>query len=80
MPTAYVIEDEESPTANHEDSMTTILHFRHGGGIAMRLPVERSWSKEEPKFYPLLQPNLPDKPYEQPQPPTMLYQAPEQGV
>jgi hypothetical protein len=52
----------------------------HGGGVAMHLPFERSWSKEEPKFYPLPQPTLPDKPYEQQQPPTMLYQAPEQGV
>ncbi len=53
---------------------------QHGGGVAMRLPFERSWSKEDPKFYPLPQPKLPDKPYDQQKPPTVLYQAPEQGA
>jgi hypothetical protein len=54
----------------------------HGGGVAMKLPFERSWAKkEEPKFYPLPQPKLPDKPYERNDPSkTLLYQAPEQGV
>src|SRR5258708_39049400 len=53
---------------------------QHGGGVAMKLPFERGWAKdEEPKFYPLPQPKLPDKPYEE-QPKTLLYQAPEQGV
>jgi hypothetical protein len=52
---------------------------QHGGGVAVRLPFERGLAQnEEPKFYPLPQPKLPDKPYERQQPPTMLYQAPEQ--
>jgi hypothetical protein len=44
----------------------------------MNLPFERSWDKNEPKFYPLPQPKLPDKPYERA--PTRTYQAPEQGA
>ena len=52
----------------------------HGAGVAMTLPFERSWSREEPKFYPLPQPKLPDKPYEHEQPKTLLYQSPEQGI
>lgn len=51
---------------------------QHGGGVAMGLPFEHSWDKEDPKFYPLPQPKLPDKPGKQP--PTTLYQAPEQGA
>jgi len=51
---------------------------QHGGGVAMGLPFEHSWDKEDPKFYPLPQPKLPDKPGERP--PTTLYQAPEQGA
>lgn len=51
---------------------------QHGGGVAMGLPFEHSWDKEDPKFYPLPQPKLPDKPGAQP--PTTLYQAPEQGA
>ena len=54
---------------------------QHGAGVAIKLPFERGWGKEEePKFYPLPQPKLPDKPYEQRQAPTMLYQGPEQGA
>ena len=53
---------------------------QHGPGVAMKLPFERSWSREDPKFYPLPQPKLPDKPYERQQQPTTLYQAPEQGA
>jgi len=53
---------------------------RHGGGVAMKLPFERSWSAEGPKFYPLPQPKLPDKPDEHDQPKTLLYQGPEQGI
>lgn len=53
---------------------------RHGGGVAMKLPFEHSWSMEDPKFYPLPQPKLPDKPDDQPQSKTLLYQAPEQGI
>jgi len=53
---------------------------QHGGGVAMKLPFEHGWAKkEEPKFYPLPQPKLPDKPYEQ-HPRTLTYQAPEQGI
>lgn len=48
----------------------------HGGGVAMGMPFERSWDKDKPKFYPLPQPKLPDKPGEKP--PVMSYQAPEQ--
>ena len=39
---------------------------------------EHSWDKFEPKFYPLPQPKLPDKPYEKA--PVQTYQAPEQGA
>jgi hypothetical protein len=53
---------------------------RHGAGVAMRLPFENGFGKkEEPKFYPMPQPKLPDKPYEQ-TPKTFTYQAPEQGI
>ena len=51
---------------------------QHGGGVAMGMPFEHSWDKEAPKFYPLPQPELPDKPYEKA--PTTIYQAPEQGA
>lgn len=51
---------------------------QHGGGVAMGMPFEHSWDKEDPKFYPLPQPKLPDKPYEKA--PTTIYQAPEQGA
>ena len=53
---------------------------RHGGGVAMKMPFERSWSMEEPQFYPLPQPKLPDKPDENEPGKTLLYQAPEQGI
>ena len=51
---------------------------QHGGGVAMGNPFERSWDMEDPKFYPLPQPKLPDKPGEAP--PTTVYQAPEQSA
>lgn len=51
---------------------------QHGGGVAMGMPFEHSWDKEAPKFYPLPQPKLPDKPDQRP--PTTIYQAPEQGA
>jgi hypothetical protein len=51
---------------------------QHGGGVAMGMPFERSWDKDKPKFYPMPQPKLPDKPGEKP--PVTLYQAPEQGA
>jgi hypothetical protein len=51
---------------------------QHGGGVAMALPFEQGWDREEPKFYPLPQPKLPDKGHEKP--PTTLYQSPEQGA
>jgi hypothetical protein len=50
---------------------------QHGGGIAMGLPFERGWDREDPKFYALPQPKLPDKPGE---PPVTVYKAPEQGA
>src|SRR5215475_819998 len=46
----------------------------HGAGIVMGMPFEPSLDPDKPKFYPLPQPKLPDKPNEQP--PTWLYQAP----
>jgi hypothetical protein len=51
---------------------------QHGSGVGMGLPFERSSDREDPKFYPLPQPKLPDKPGERP--PVTVYQAPEQGV
>jgi hypothetical protein len=40
-----------------------------GTGLAMRLPFEHSWDKQQPKFYPLPQPAMPpkDAPDEAPQ-------------
>lgn len=49
-----------------------------GGGVGMNYPFERGWDFEGPKFYALPQPKLPDKLNEDP--PTQLYQAPEQGA
>jgi hypothetical protein len=51
---------------------------RHGSGVAMGQPFERSWDQEAPKFYALPQPKLPDKPGQEP--PVMVYKAPEQGA
>ncbi|MEA3026153.1 MAG: hypothetical protein QOF91_1438 [Alphaproteobacteria bacterium] len=51
---------------------------QHGSGVGMGLPFERGWSREDPKFYALPQPKLPDKPGEKP--PVIVYQAPEQGA
>jgi hypothetical protein len=51
---------------------------QHGSGVGMGLPFERGWSREDPKFYALPQPKLPDKPGEKP--PVAVYQAPEQGA
>ena len=51
---------------------------QHGGGVGMKLPFERGLSREDPKFYPLPQPKLPDKPGERA--PVTVYQAPEQGA
>lgn len=50
----------------------------HGSGVGMGLPFERSWDREEPKFYALPQPKLPDKPGERP--PVSIYNGPEQGI
>jgi hypothetical protein len=52
---------------------------KHGGGIVMRLPFERSWDRREPVFHPLPQPKLPDKKEPAPRP-APLYVAPEQGA
>ena len=49
---------------------------QHGGGVGISMPFERSLDKEEPKFYPLPQPKLPDKPAERPS--VTSFQAPEQ--
>jgi hypothetical protein len=51
---------------------------QHGSGVGMVLPFERGWDREEPKFYALPQPKLPDKPGERP--PVTVYKAPEQGI
>lgn len=51
---------------------------QHGSGVGIGLPFERSWDRQEPKFYALPQPKLPDKPGERP--PVTIYQAPEQGI
>jgi hypothetical protein len=51
---------------------------QHGSGVGIGLPFERSWDREEPKFYALPQPKLPDKPGDRP--PVTVYKAPEQGV
>lgn len=50
-----------------------------GPGVAMRMPFESDdRSNEDPRFYPLPQPKLADKPANSQQGPTILYQAPEQ--
>lgn len=49
---------------------------QHGSGVGMGLPFERGWGGEEPKFYALPRPKLPDKPGERP--PVTVYKAPEQ--
>jgi hypothetical protein len=51
---------------------------QHGGGVGMGFPFERSWDREDPKFYALPQPKLPDKPGERPL--VSVYKAPEQGI
>ena len=43
----------------------------------MGLPSELSLDREEPKFYALPQPKLPDKPGERP---PVIVKAPEQGA
>lgn len=48
---------------------------KHGAGVVMRMPFERSWDKREPMFYPMPQPKMPDKNGE---PPPQIYSAPEQ--
>lgn len=39
---------------------------RNGSQPMMRLPFERSWDRDEPRFYALPQPKLPDKQLPQP--------------
>jgi hypothetical protein len=51
---------------------------RHGSGVGVGQLFESGWKREEPKFYPLPQPKLPDKPGEKP--PVVVYKAPEQGA
>jgi hypothetical protein len=51
---------------------------QHGSGVGMSLPFERGWDREDPKFYALPQPKLPDKPGERP--PVTVYRALEQGI
>jgi hypothetical protein len=51
---------------------------QHGSGVGMGLTFERGWDREDPKFYALPQPKLPDKPGERP--PVTVYRAPGQGI
>jgi hypothetical protein len=51
---------------------------QHGSGVGVGQPFERGLSREDPKFYALPQPKLPDKPGESP--PVTVFQAPEQGA
>jgi hypothetical protein len=51
---------------------------RHGSGVGVGQLFEPGWKREEPKFYPLPQAKLPDKPGEKP--PVVVYKAPEQGA
>jgi hypothetical protein len=51
---------------------------QHGGGVVMNLPFDHSLDSRKPKFYPLPQPKLPDKPFESA--PAQTYQGPEQGA
>jgi hypothetical protein len=51
---------------------------QHGSGVGMGLPAEFGLDREEPKFYALPQPKLPDKAGERP--PVVVYKAPEQGA
>lgn len=37
---------------------------RNGTNPMMRLPFERSWDDQEPRFYAMPQPKMPDKPYQ----------------
>ena len=48
---------------------------RHGAGVVVQLPFERSWEQREPVFHPLPQPKLPEKGG---MPPPTIYKAPEQ--
>ena len=51
---------------------------QHGSGVGAAQLFEPGWKKEDPKFYALPQPKLPDKPREKP--PVLVYKAPEQGA
>ena len=68
--------DEKTASALQDAIAQNAQH--HGGGVMMGPDFEHSWDRFEPKFYPLPQPKLPDKPYEAA--PTQTYQGPEQGI
>jgi hypothetical protein len=51
---------------------------QHGSGVGMGLPFERGLDREDPKFYALPQPKLPDKAGERPA--VTVFRAPEQGT
>jgi hypothetical protein len=51
---------------------------QQGSGVGVGQPFERSWDLEDPKFYPLPQPKLPDKPGEKP--PVAIYNGSEQRI
>jgi hypothetical protein len=50
---------------------------QHGSGVGVGMPFERQLGREDPKFYALPQPKLPDKPEERPT--VSVFRAPEQG-
>jgi hypothetical protein len=73
-PRYYVLPwDEETATALQKAIEENAA--RHGAGVGMQFPFERSWDKREPVFHPLPQPKLPDKGGA---PPPTIYSAPEQ--
>ncbi len=76
-PRYYVLPWEEKMASDLQKAIAENAE-RHGSGVAMRHPFERSWDKREAMFYPEPQPMLPEKggaPL-----PAPIYQAPEQGA
>ncbi|MBI1779381.1 MAG: hypothetical protein HYR63_28955 [Proteobacteria bacterium] len=76
-PRYYKLPWEEKTAKALQDAIDENTH-RHGGGVAMAMPFEQGWDREDPKFYAMPQPKLPDKSGERP--PVTVYKAPEQGA
>jgi hypothetical protein len=76
-PRYYKLPWSEKTAAALQDAIAQNTQ-QHGGGVVMNLPFDHSLDRGKPKFYPLPQPKLPDKPYEKA--PTQTYQGPEQGA